>query len=186
MRKCDRGRKRIVLDTARRAVETAADGIRLSLLTARHAHRTKGNDVKKTDIRSDTLTVTGRRRTTSLISNPERPDCGLTPSPAQELPPHPLLRTGAAIDTSTTDPNHWKATALNARWKDFDHAAGPCEYDERKNGAVLRIINGSEAVIWREDKSLSRSRLGNITSSWPIMTRSQKRAPRMPWRTGSG
>lgn len=116
----------------------------------------------------DTLSMTGRGANgppPSRPTNPPDPTLLTRPVPRKRTFPIRSFGPGAALDASTTDPSRCKARAQEAWWDDFNRAAGPLEYDERENCAVLRAIRGSEAVVWRDDGVLVPQRVGDSTSS---------------------
>lgn len=101
--------------------------------------------------------MTGRganRPPTLRPTNPTDQTLIARPVPRKRQFPVRSFGPGAAIDTSTTDPDRWKARAQNAWWEEFNRTAGPCEYDERENLAVLNAVRDSEPVEWQDDDFL--------------------------------
>lgn len=87
-------------------------------------------------------------------TTPLDPTLASRPVPRKKAFPIRSFGPGNAIDTSDGDPKRWQRDTRSAWWKNFYRAAVPCEYDEHENLSVLRAIEGSEAVLWRDDDFL--------------------------------
>ena len=76
------------------------------------------------------------------------------PVPHKRTFPARSFGPGVAIDASNPCDGRWTAIARRTWWEDFNRAAGESDYDVHENRAVLKEIEGSEAVGWRDDDVL--------------------------------